>query len=91
MNRQKLQIESLDVVSFEVGSAAPSIGTVRAHGLAFPEPMPYNPPPPPPPPGPAYTAGGFACTQPGLCTCPISCDPAGCSYDCIVAAAAPAA
>ena len=85
MKRRKLEIEALDVDSFVTGPAGPPIGTIRAHadldesliGADVPKAEPkyteegY----------PAFTCtGGTACTLPGVCTCPDSCDPRACTY-----------
>ncbi|HEX8905566.1 MAG TPA: hypothetical protein VF771_12020 [Longimicrobiaceae bacterium] len=90
MERRKLEIEALELESFDVGSAGPPIGTIRAHvdpyagdaaGDVAAEPKyteeGY----------PAFTCTGWNCTLPGLCTCPDSCDPKACTFDgCTVAA-----
>ena len=82
MARKKLEIEALELESFDVGSAGTPIGTIHAHGDVFTadpagdvaaEPryteQGY----------PALTCTGINCTLPGVCTCPISCDPAACT------------
>ena len=86
MERRKLLIDALEVDSFVVGPAPPQSGTVHAHADALPVGDAADVPAPPPKYTeegyPAFTCtGGFACTLPGVCTCPESCDPMACSYD----------
>ena len=86
MERRKLMIDALEVESFVVGPAPPQSGTVRAHADAFPAAGDADVPAPTPKfteeGYPAQTCtGGFACTQPGLCTCLESCAPVPCTND----------